>query len=236
MNDFTKSPYQVGGKKKKRKIMKEFVMNEISAVDFGAQEGARAVLMKRQDDEDYEKLMLLTSANDGHSHGLRVSDYHFEEGGGSTDYAGESGDQHHDHPFVIEPYGTITIGENHGHTHSIDSPLLTRLVTQIVVQQPVAVVQMHSPLVKREAGKDFTAQDYALVVDPERPESWKYRLVGAPNGNPSRREVGNAVKALKMGQIPASEQATVIRRVRVAWTKCYSPSTPMPSVLKRVFS
>jgi hypothetical protein len=229
----------------KKKIMKEFVIKEISAVDYGAQEPAKAVLMKRDDrPEPMEKLITITSETEGHQHALYIDSYDLEQGGGTTRYAlGTSSDgeeaEEHNHPYVIEDDGTITVGMTAGHTHEVDSMLIRRLTMpvrqQSSVHESVDVVKTESPRVKFESGKDFNADDFAYVEDPNNPQTWKYRLVGSPGGNPCRRQVGNAVEALKRGEIPEAQQMSVIRRVRTAWLKAYrSGSTKMPAVLKRV--
>lgn len=238
MSDFTKGPGYGSGKKKKRKIMKEFVMNEISAVDYGAQAPALAVLMKRRsNDDEVEKLVVLTDSVDGHQHAVYLRSWTFEEGGGETSEStsdGESGE--HCHPFVVNVDGTLTIGEANGHVHTVDiAATIQRLRLENIVHDSGSVIEMRSPLVKREVGQAFTANDYALVDDPNRPETWKYRLTRKPGGSPDRRQVGNAVEALKRGRVPTDKKTSVMRRVRAAWLKCYdSNTTQMPPVLKRV--
>jgi len=242
-DDFVKGPgYGKDPKRKKRKnVMKEFVMDEISAVDFGAQEPAIAVLMKRRPTTDglVEKLIALTSSDNGHQHAIHLGRYEWKEGGGQTSYQGEGSEEfdNHSHPFVINDDGTVTIGEANGHTHTVDlAATIQRLRLETVVHSDVNVVEMRSPLVKRERDMDFTARDYALVEDPNQPETWKYRLARRPGGDPNRREVGNAVKALERGEVPVSKRTSVMRRVRAAWLTCHkrSPVTQMPPVLKRV--
>lgn len=241
--EFDKS-YQ---RRHKKKIMKEFVIKEISAVDYGAQTPAKAVLMKRDDhgtDDRLEKLVVITSQELGHQHALFIGAYELEEGGGTTRYAlsesnGMEEQEEHNHPYVIESDGTISIGMTAGHTHTLDSALVRRLTipvrTENVVLESVNSVQLQSPLVKSESGRDFLATDFAYVEDPNSPQTWKYRLVATPGGNPCRRQVGNAVAAIKRGEIPEEQQTSVIRRVRAAWLKANrSGTTKMPAVLKRV--
>lgn len=246
MNDFQKTPFSLAShpgkkkKKKKRAIMKEFTLTEISAVDTGAQEGAVAVLMKRTDNTLVEKLVVLTSSVQDHQHAVDLHSYNFEDGGGMTSWQGETTESQHNHDFVINADGTITIGEANGHTHEVDLvAAIQRLQLEAIVQVPVNVIQMRSPLVKREAGKDFSASDYAYTPDPNDPRTWKHRLADNPGSLPSRRRVGNAVAALQKRQIPASKQMSVIRRVRTAWAQTQkrgSTNAQMPSILKRVAS
>lgn len=111
-------------KTKKRNIMREFRMTEISGVDTPAQEGARVAIMKRAEPtqeavEEIRKRAGITSANRGHSH-LVVVDYEEPyEGGqlkthGNTSYA-----DGHSHPWVMNDKGEIVIGETAGHTHTL---------------------------------------------------------------------------------------------------------------------
>lgn len=111
---------------------------EISAVDQPAQVHAKALIMKRVDDQNDQsqggdsrapapldpslhKRLLLTTSEDGHSHLL--SDV-AEDGGGMTSWAdgtprGENDTGGHAHPYTIASDGKITIGEANGHTHRV---------------------------------------------------------------------------------------------------------------------
>ena len=238
-DSFHKSPSEKGYKGKgKKRIMRTFKLNEISAVDFGAQQPALATLIKRRpeeegDDELVEKAVMLTSSVDNHQHGVHLSRWTLEEGGGHTTHDGGTTDSSHSHSFVINQDGTIVVGEVNGHTHDVDvTAFLQRMRLQTVVEEPVIVARK----VKIEKQKEFVAGDYAYVPDPNEPGTWRMRLVGTSKGNPDRRLVGSAVASLERGDIPKSAKSTVIRRVRAAWVKCHpsSPSTDMPSVLKRL--
>jgi hypothetical protein len=131
--------------KKTKRIMREFALDEISAVNHPAQKGARMTIMKRDGEErtsgavDHtmtaEKAAelnadimkrgkyKLTTPNMGHTHLVDIDDWVLLAGGGTTscvEYGGgHSGGSYHSHPFVIGPKGEITIGEVMGHTHEI---------------------------------------------------------------------------------------------------------------------
>jgi hypothetical protein len=131
--------------KQSKRIMREFELNEISAVTAPAQKGARMLLMKRaggEDDFDPHTFFTaeqaakvnaaimkrgkykLTTPNMGHTHLVDIDDWVMMAGGGTTscvEYAGggAGGGSYHSHPFVIGPKGEITIGEVMGHTHEI---------------------------------------------------------------------------------------------------------------------
>ena len=92
--------------KGKKRVMKEFKITEISAVDSPAQEGARALIMKRMDGDDKgkqkkdEKLKkawdnlfdVLTSEVSGHQHGVKVWYEHDDGLRIRVDYATGDGD------------------------------------------------------------------------------------------------------------------------------------------------
>ncbi len=105
------------GKDKKKKIMRAFKMDEISAVDNPAQIGARMTIMKRA--EDVVKRARLTSSDDDHAH--LIEDDNSVENGGETSYqsSGDKDDYGHTHPWVMNMDGSITIGEAKGHTHTV---------------------------------------------------------------------------------------------------------------------
>lgn len=111
----------------KRKIMREFKINELSAVDRPAQEGAQMVLMKRDLDDKKKKpkkgepgyvakLALLTEDHaDGHSHLiLGPGDI-----AGFTSGGGTSHDDWHSHPWIKMENGTVVVGALNGHAHTI---------------------------------------------------------------------------------------------------------------------
>lgn len=129
-----------------KRIMREFALDEISAVTSPAQKGAKMVIMKRDDrgggasdpakapePDRFDKMspaemveavmkgkMKLTTAVNGHAHLIEIDAYAMERGGGTTSGCGEyDAPGHHAHPFVIGPKGEITIGEANDHTHDI---------------------------------------------------------------------------------------------------------------------
>lgn len=97
-------------------VMRSFSLNEISAVDRPAQQGARATIMKR--DDSMEKMtysMAITSMTGGHSHLITL-------GGG--DYMRRAGDTSHvdghTHPWIMTEAGDIVVGHAMGHNHGIE--------------------------------------------------------------------------------------------------------------------
>lgn len=115
-----------------KRIMREFKLDEISAVTQPAQKGARMVIMKREGRRDLSKLSAdeiaelvlkgecaLTSEVNGHSHLIDLDSFTRERGGGHTSSCWCDGDDSHSHPFVIGEGGKITIGAARGHTHEV---------------------------------------------------------------------------------------------------------------------
>lgn len=109
----------------KRNIMRAFKIAEISGVDVPAQEGAKAVIMKRAEVKEGEKPVqknaALTTAVNGHSHMIVLS-YPLESyayANGEINAGSTSWDADHCHPWVRTEDGTIVIGEAKGHTHEI---------------------------------------------------------------------------------------------------------------------
>lgn len=107
---------------KKRNIMRELEIKEISGVDFPAQEGAKALLMKRADPDEVEKFDLdfanprMTNVKTGHQHLLDDS------GGraGMTTWETSSGKENgHQHPWIRQADGSIKIGMAEGHDHEL---------------------------------------------------------------------------------------------------------------------
>lgn len=106
-----------------RRIMHKLSIAEISAVDRPAQEGATAVIMKRNDEKNpapttIEKRMVLTTPVDGHQHMLEDSDT-CQAGTTSWDQNHAPNYHGHSHPWVKNSDGKIIIGEAMGHTHEV---------------------------------------------------------------------------------------------------------------------
>lgn len=119
--------------KQKKTIMRSLTIKELSGVDRPAQIGARALIMKRDgnhnfDPDDYEELTpervadlmkrgkaALTTAVDDHSHLVMLEDF--------DDKAVVSGvttwQDDHQHPWIMMTGDRIMIGTVDGHTHDV---------------------------------------------------------------------------------------------------------------------
>lgn len=104
--------------KRKVRVMVKAILDEISAVDVPAAEGARAVLAKRA---PMAKRVAMTDVAAGHVHTLRLgsTDDGFAAAG-STSYERTAGSESgHSHQWIRSADGAILIGEAEGHTHAI---------------------------------------------------------------------------------------------------------------------
>jgi len=97
----------------KKRILKEFKLTEISAVDKPAQSPALATIMKRNDDT-IEKKYVMTSGTDGHTHLISIDIWSKDNMGGYTSWT-----DGHEHPFILRDDGTIEVGEADGHDHGV---------------------------------------------------------------------------------------------------------------------
>ena len=135
----------------RKNVISSLKLNEISGVDSPAQEGARVVIMKRNDVSDpRQKLLfpqpgdaqkgygdladLLTSETDGHQHGITVdrrddeTSFDISYGKGPEDESG------HYHPIARDAQGQYELGVVSGHTHTIDQEAMGRAVLALVTK------------------------------------------------------------------------------------------------------
>ena len=114
----------------KRQNMVTFKLNEISAVDAGAQEGAKVTIMKRAAEKGagdkkkkpgYAKQVAMTDVVDGHQHTVVLSgtdEYNYGYTSWEGTYADGTG---HDHSWIRLEDGGIKISETRNHTHVIET-------------------------------------------------------------------------------------------------------------------
>lgn len=140
----------------RKRIMKEFRIDEISAVDRPAQPTAKATIMKRkhtskeedelpEDDEiedgkakpkgkkkkPFGKRGVITAENNGHSHLISISDERGDTTSGhtsGTEMSQASGGPgiHHSHPWTLTPLGEFVIGTAEGHSHTVQTSTLSK--------------------------------------------------------------------------------------------------------------
>lgn len=118
-------------KKNGKKVLSNIRIDEISPVDFPCQEPALADIMKRGKNDHIAKNVLLTTVVDDHQHSLSMKDYDGKEiTGGQTSYnSGDTQEEMHSHPWIIDTFGRVAIGMALGHRHEVlkvsKRPILT---------------------------------------------------------------------------------------------------------------
>lgn len=152
---------------KKKKLVK-FKMNEISAVDKPAQEGAVALIMKRDVSKSQVKAVITAPDDSGHSHIVWLDD-----NVGTTSYSNDEGGEGHNHPYVVNPDGTVRIAEADGHTHEIDSDELATMLQTIAMARLYENTEhydAYKSIVKYSAfGRDLFAQAGSAMRDGSFP-------------------------------------------------------------------
>ena len=138
-------------KDKKKRVINKFKITELSAVDKPAQEGAKSVIMKR----DESRAIMTLADESGHAHLL------FEYGGiesGTTSHSGATSESGHHHPFVVKN-GELIMGEANGHTHEIDTEdFNVMLFTDAIRENIERDLQMSENSEFKSAG--FTKRDW----------------------------------------------------------------------------
>ena len=129
----------------RKRIMREFRIDEISGVDNPAQEGARVAVMKRDDGEAQSPLRpaqkgigdladLLTGEEAGHQHGIAVSRYDNQVAFSVSYGFGPDEERGHDHPIARAADGQYVLGVVAGHPHTIDQDAMGRAVLALVTK------------------------------------------------------------------------------------------------------
>ena len=90
-------------------VMRSFSMQEISAVDRPAQQGARATIMKRDNTVEKAYAMAITTMTGGHSHLVSMGGGDINRRAGDTSFV-----DGHCHPFLVTEAGDIVIGHAMG--------------------------------------------------------------------------------------------------------------------------
>jgi hypothetical protein len=101
-------------------------------------------------------------------------------------------------------------------------------------------MEMSKAQMKTEDGKQYPAEAFAYVPDPEKPSTWKLRLWDSPEQKETRQQIGRAVAALGPSgfrgnrvQIPSKDMASVRNKIKSAWRKVNADSDKeMPKELK----
>jgi hypothetical protein len=101
--------------KDKLRVMKDMDLREISLVDRPMQEPARVAILKREDSDDVQKRIAVTSMTAGHAHSVLTANYQGGENRiGQTSYV-----EGHVHDWIMDEAGNIFIADAAGHSHGI---------------------------------------------------------------------------------------------------------------------
>lgn len=156
----------------KRRIMRALKINEISGVDVPAQEGAVAVIMKRNSQDSIEKGSALTTMDNEHTHlvPLLGPPDGVELSSGETSF-----NDGHTHPWVRTATDSIVIGQAKGmdgvsHTHQVAVLSKTDYETGETENEDEAdklKSEKNGPadLLEQEAGSKKAAGDTGTVGD-----------------------------------------------------------------------
>ncbi len=117
---------------KDKRVTTKMKFLETSVVNLGAQDGAEIVFMKRRGDATHvddknataSKRAAITSEQDGHSHLLNLECYNGIATSGTTSVDGGMAYSYpnngsHQHQWVMDEDGEITIAMANGHTHKV---------------------------------------------------------------------------------------------------------------------
>lgn len=168
-----------------RRRMTKFTIDELSAVDVPAQEGARALILKRAEDhlekfpEENRVVGVLTSTVNGHAHLVWL---HPGDRAGLTSSARGPGeeDDWHDHPWILKD-GVIIIGENDGHPHSVDP----QDVLEVVFSKN-DISSRHGELVSIQKLRDDYGIEFKRAPNSEE--------TGMPDNKPTGEQMSDEVR------------------------------------------
>lgn len=172
----------------KRRVMKEFRIDEISLVDNPAQPKARIALMKRLDAS-----RALTTADAGHAHSIVLSDGRADYKSGETSYELDSNGVHHSHPWMANEAGEVTIGMAAGHTHGV-------------------------AMIAKSGDAELTAEEVTMekrTFSAKERERLAQEGLALPDGSfpiVTRADLRNAIAAF--GRAPKSKRLQVARHIK----------------------
>lgn len=211
---------------KKRKVLKQVKIGEVSLVAAGANPGALQTLVKTAGSvEDVAKSLFADALKevDAEKNVYEMFDQHWE-----------LFDKLREVAIAIVTNEAIT--DKKANIKNEIQAYAAALST--MVDDAELSTNLMKAAGKTEGGKVFPASDYAYTPDKEKPSTWKLRLTSTPGGDPDPRIVGAAIAALGPGfrgqkvQIPAEDLAAVKARVKAAWKKANPDKEELPEILK----
>lgn len=99
-------------------VQRKIRVNHVALVERAR--GGSSVALRLDEAERVDGCGKMTTSFAGHQHLIDLDPQYGDRYSGSTSWAtAEGSEQSHDHPWVRNPDGSITIGESAGHTHEI---------------------------------------------------------------------------------------------------------------------
>lgn len=215
---------------KKRSMLKDITVGEVSLVGRGANEGALVALAKAADGGD----ALLKQSFDEALMAMGM---------------GEKAEQLLEEAYKMNgalraSLRSILADPKVSEKKAAIRESLAQFVAAMtsMVDDAEMIKSLEKAAGKTEGGATFPAGDFAYAPDPSKPSTWKLRLTSSPGGPPDPRIVGAAVAALGPAgyrgnrvEIPANERAAAVARVRAAWLKANpgKDEKDLPGTLKK---
>jgi len=134
--------------------------------------------------------------------------------------------------YVIDDNGKVMLG---------DPVEVVKEITYKPVKTQESNRGLEEAKTKTEDGKQYPAEAYTYVPDPDKPSTWKLRLWEDPQKKMTAAQVGRAIAAFSPGgfrgqkvDIPAKDVAKVKAKLRAAWKKVNPDRDPkeMPAHIK----
>lgn len=216
---------------KRRRVMKEFAIDELSSVDRPAQAHATKTLMKRADDVE-KKYKSISELPSSVKDNIPTAAQHQFMAVANSVLSGGGTDQ----SAFQQAWGAL---KNAGWSKNKDGKWVKKTATDAELD---AAVLGKAAAMQTDAGTKFPASDFAYAPDSNKPSEWKLRLTASPGGAPDPAFVGAAAAALSPGghrgkkvQLPAAAVAGVKAKVRAAWRKANPDKDPkdMPASIKK---
>jgi len=219
-----------GSSSRKRHMLKDITVGEVSFVPAGANQGALQAIIKVADEEEFLKRLFNEVLRD---FGVREEvDALMCELLKVNSALRES---------LIEIIRSPEYTDKKDAIKTSLGQFMSAITTMVDDSEVIkGFGDLHKRAMKTEGGTAFPAGDFAYVPDANTPSTWKLRLTSTPGGKPDPRIVGAAVAALGPGfrgnkvQIPSAAKAGVVQRVRRAWLTANPGKgrADLPNVLK----
>ena len=166
------APFRQG----KRRRMNKFRILEVASVDFPAQDGATALLLKlghpdtrRRKRKGGSRLAkspfedappgVLTDSVNGHAHLIWLHGR-----AGETSWSKSEGEETgHDHPWMLTAAGELMVGESEGHTHQVDQALVMQALLELTKTREFGV-----EVIKDQQGLEDAVSSFRFVPEAQR--------------------------------------------------------------------